>query len=59
MLIIQCVPHGTRDEGAASPDTDSPVQRSHEIILKGYVHPHGHMMAHAAVAAPVLAVVQR
>lgn len=48
MLIVQSVLDRTRDERAASAHADAPVQRSDEVVVEGYVHSHGHIMAHDA-----------
>ncbi len=59
MLIVQSVLDRTRDERAASAHADSPVQRSDEIIVEGYVHSHGHTMTHGARLLPYSWYVQR
>ncbi|MDQ3449239.1 MAG: CoA pyrophosphatase [Chloroflexota bacterium] len=56
MLILQGLLDRTRDEGTASAHADSPIQRLDEIILEGNVHSHGHIVAHSAGAAPVIAL---
>ncbi len=46
-VVVQDAPHGFRDECAPLPAPDSAVQLGDERIIEGYVHSHGHTLAHS------------
>lgn len=56
LLVLEGLAHGLRDEHAATPPPDAPVEPLHEIAVQSNVQTHGHNLAHTW-SAP--AIVQR
>jgi len=46
LFVLERSAHGLRDKRTSAPTTDTRVELCDEVIVKRYVHAHGHKLTH-------------
>ena len=46
MIVVQRALNSASDVGAAAPSTNPAVEFADDLVAEGYVHTHGHSLAH-------------